>query len=236
MKKTFALLLAAGALLSACSNKGGAEVKLDSTTDTVAYIIGMNIGSNLLRMDSTINVAAVCKGIYESTSQRAMFSEEEARTLFLKYVNVTKPEQMKAYENQFLEDIVKSNRSYARTTTGVTYTVDHVGDQNAIPHMDRDTVSVRYLIRTVDGKEVFSSYEKGDTLRCAFSELNKGMKEALRLIGTGGKINAWLPAETAYGAQGDAALGIAPNSTLYYEIELVDMKSGFASTRRKISY
>ncbi len=236
MKKTFALLLAAGALFSACSNKGGATVKLQSTTDTVAYIIGMNIGSNLLRMDSTINVSAVCKGIFDRTSQSMMFSEEEARTLFLKYINVTKPEQVKAYENQFLEDIVKSNRSYARTKSGVTYTVDEVGNQNAIPHMDRDTVSIRYIIRTVDEKEVYSSYAKDETVRCAFGELNEGMKEALRLIGAGGKISAWMPAATTYGEKGDEELGIAPNSTLYYEIELVDMKSGFVSSRRKISY
>lgn len=234
MKKTFALLLAAGALMASCGDKGGASVRLESTTDTVAYIIGMNIGENLIRMDSTINVAAVCKGIGDKVGRAAMFSDEEARTLYLKYINVTLPEKVKAYENRFLEDIVKTNRSYARTLSGVTYTVDAVGNQNAVPQMDRDTVWVRYTIRTVDDREVYSSYERGDTLHCAFGDLNKGMKEALRLIGAGGKIEAWMPAATTYGTKGDEELGIAPNSTLFYEIELLDMKSGFAQSRRKI--
>ncbi|KAA2651044.1 FKBP-type peptidyl-prolyl cis-trans isomerase, partial [Alistipes onderdonkii] len=39
----------------------------------------------------------------------------------------------------------------------------------------------------------------------------------------GGKINAWMPSAVAYGSAGDKELGIRPNATLYYEIELVDL-------------
>ena len=53
--------------------------------------------------------------------------------------------------------------------------------------------------------------------------LNRGVQESLKLIGAGGRIQAWLPADMAYGAEGDAELGIAPNATLYYEIELLDV-------------
>ena len=49
------------------------------------------------------------------------------------------------------------------------------------------------------------------------------MRESVKLIGKGGKILAWLPAATAYGADGDKELGVAPNATLYYEIELLEL-------------
>ena len=39
------------------------------------------------------------------------------------------------------------------------------------------------------------------------------------------------PPATAYGAEGDAELGIGPNATLYYERELVDVVK--YSTRRR---
>ena len=55
------------------------------------------------------------------------------------------------------------------------------------------------------------------------SRLLKGMKESVKLVGRGGKINAWIPSSAAYGTQGDKELGIQPNTTLYYEIELVDV-------------
>ena len=49
-------------LWSGCSKSGGG-VKLHTDTDSVAYVIGLNVGANLLKMDSTLNAAAVCKGI-----------------------------------------------------------------------------------------------------------------------------------------------------------------------------
>ena len=64
---------------------------------------------------------------------------------------------------------------------------------------------------------------RGDTLRTTLGGLLKGMKESVKLVGRGGKINAWIPSSAAYGTQGDKELGIQPNTTLYYEIELVDV-------------
>ncbi len=63
MRKTFFALTAMALLAGACSRKSGGGVKLKADTDSVAYIIGMNVGMNLLKMDSTLNVNAVCEGI-----------------------------------------------------------------------------------------------------------------------------------------------------------------------------
>ena len=130
-----ALLLAV--VVSACSKKGGGNVKLRNDTDSVAYVIGMNIGMNLHAMDSTINAAAVCDGIRDALAGQTKLTTEEARNYYLRYMNYTLPEKARAYEEQFLADIAKSNRSYARTTSGVTYTVAEVGDQNLVPTSDR---------------------------------------------------------------------------------------------------
>lgn len=105
----------------------------------------------------------------------------------------------------------------------MTYTVEVLGDQEQIPASDRDSIALRYLIRTADGRDVYSSYERGDTLRTTLGGLLKGMKESVKLVGRGGKINAWIPSSAAYGTEGDKELGIQPNTTLYYEIELVDV-------------
>ena len=63
MRKTLVVLTAAALLAGACSKKTGGGVKLKTDTDSVAYVIGMNVGMNLMKMDSTINVNAVCEGI-----------------------------------------------------------------------------------------------------------------------------------------------------------------------------
>ena len=225
MIKTFPILPALVLLLAgACSkNSGGGGVKLRNDTDSVAYVIGMNVGANLLKMDSTINVNAVCEGIRDMFRGNPRLSAADAETFYLSYVNYALPEKARAYEEQFLLDIAKSNRSYARTSSGVTYTVTDVGDQNQVPTSERDSVALRWVIRTAAGDEITSSYERGDTLRTTLGGLLKGMKESVKLVGRGGKINAWIPSSAAYGTQGDKELGIQPNTTLYYEIELVDV-------------
>ena len=224
----FPVLLLAGA----CSKQSGGGVKLKNDLDSVAYVIGLNVGLNLQRMDSTINVGAVCEGIRDAFNGQPWMSLEEAETFYLSYMNYILPEKARAYEEQFLADMAKSNRAYARTTSGVTYTVDEVGDQNLLPTTDRDSVSLRWVIRTLDGKEIVSSYERGDTVRSMLRDLQKGVQESVRLIGRGGRIKAWIPSSAAYGAEGSKELHIAPNTTLYYEIELVDVDK-FSARRRR---
>ena len=227
------LLFAAMLLAVGCSKKSTNGVKLKSDLDSVAYVIGMNVGLNLQRMDSTLNVSAVCEGIRDIFEGDPRMTVEAAETFYLSYVNYALPEKARAYEEQFLADIAKSNRSYARTSSGVTYTVEEVGDQDRIPTSDRDSVALRWVIRTADGKDIVSSYEQGDTVRSALRNLNRGVQESLKLIGAGGRIQAWMPADMAYGAEGDEALGIGPNATLYYEIELLDVDKYANRFRRR---
>ena len=236
MKTTLIVLCAAAGLLAGgCSKKTSGGVKLRSDVDSVAYVIGMNVGLNLQRMDSTLNVAAVCEGIRDVFAAKTKLSMEEAETFYLAYVNYLLPEKARAYEEQFLADMAKSNRSYARTGSGVTYTVTEVGDQERVPVSERDSVALRYVIRSVDGRQFYSSYEQGDTIRELLGRLRRGVRESVKLIGEGGRIEAWIPADAAYGAEGDRKMGIGPNATLHYEIELVDLaKYGEWSRRNKI--
>ncbi len=230
--KLLRAFIAAGSLLlaGACANRPGGGVPLATGADSLAYVIGMNVGLNLQRMDSTIRVEALCAGIRDVLQERTLLTMDEARTYYLGYMTYEKPERARAYEERFLEDIRRSNRSYARTRSGLTYTVETIGDEEFTPASLRDTVSVRYVVRTTDGRELYSSYERGDTLRSPLGDLPDGMQESLRLIGRGGRIEAWMPSSIAYGAEGDAGLGVGPNATLFFEMELVDVTK-YASRR-----
>lgn len=213
------LALAAGS----CSKRSGGRAKMASDTDSVAYILGMNIGLTLQRMDSTLNVEALCAGIRDAYGDAARLTMEEARAYYLRYMNHTLPERARAHEEEFLAEVARTNRSFARTASGVTYRVAEVGDQEALPERDGDSLVLRWTIATADGAVRYSSYERGDTLRTTLGDLRPGERECVKLIGRGGRMEAWLPAAAAYGAEGDARLGIGPNATLRYEIELVDV-------------
>ena len=49
-----------------------------------------------------------------------------------------------------------------------------------------------------------------------------GWTEGMQLVGKGGKITLWIPAELAYGSRG-AGRDIGPNEALEFEVELVDV-------------
>ena len=50
----------------------------------------------------------------------------------------------------------------------------------------------------------------------------KGWTEGLQLVGKGGTITLWIPADLAYGARG-AGRDIGPNEALEFEVELIDV-------------
>ena len=229
---TLTLIAAAAALvLMSASCSGGRKqsaAALRTEDDSLAYVIGMHLGRNLAQMDTTLNIAAVCDGLRDAYGQgsRAKFTDAEARTFYLRFVNYTEPERVKAYEEQFLSDFRRENRTYARTKSGLTYSVDVVGDESSLPRYDSDTVSIRYVAKHRDGRVFHSSYEAGDTLHTALGDMRDGVREAIKLTSKGGKISVWVPAELAYGSQGDHSDGLAPNETLFYQIELLDIRDG----------
>ena len=238
MKKRLSILLVllTAAAVTACSSSadgGSARLKID--TDSVAYVIGMNVGWNLMQMDSTLNVAAVCEGIRDAFRERTRMTAEEAETFFLRYMNYALPEKARAYEEQFLADLAKSSRTLARTRSGITYAVAEIGDQERIPSSDRDSIVIRMRVRSTDEKELYSSYERGDSLRMVLSDLPAGLVESLKLIGEGGKIESWVASSLAFGAEGNADYGISPNQTACFDIELLKLDKFSEWNRRKNS-
>ena len=199
--KKYRLIAAAGLFLLGACSRGTGSMELRNETDSVAYVIGLNVGYNLQRMDSTLNVEAVCQAVRDVYARTARMTPDEARAVYLRYVNVSQPEQIRAYEEQFLEDFRKSNRSYAKTDTGLTYEVLEIGDESKTPRSDRDTVAIRFVAKTVDGKVVESSYERGDTTRTAVGDLMPGLRQSVRLVGEGGRMNVWIPSRLAYGTR-----------------------------------
>ena len=87
---------------------------------------------------------------------------------------------------------------------------------------DSDTVVVNYKGTLIDGKEFDNSYTRGEPLSFRLDGVIPGWTEGLKNIKKGGKIKLVIPPELAYGKAG--VPGIPPNSTLVFDVELLDVK------------
>lgn len=85
------------------------------------------------------------------------------------------------------------------------------------------TVTVKYTGTLADGT-VFDSTDKhgGDPISFPLSSVIKGWQEGIPGMKVGGKRKLVIPPDLAYGSQGTN--GIPGNSTLTFEIELIDVK------------
>ncbi|MBQ2240010.1 MAG: FKBP-type peptidyl-prolyl cis-trans isomerase [Alistipes sp.] len=226
MRKTF-IAIAALALMVACggkTQKSSTAPAMQTSADSMSYVMGMNIGRNLMGIDSMLNIDMVAEGMRDAYRGEARLTDEEARMAYLKYMNYDNYERIKAFEDSYFEEIRRADRKFVATTSGLTYKVVELGDLKRSVHSNRDTMLVRYRMLDMSGAVLDTTYLRADTLRTAAGDMPKGVIEAVKLIGKGGHIEAWVPSQLGYGANGCDSLGVKPNSILYYEMWLVDVE------------
>jgi FKBP-type peptidyl-prolyl cis-trans isomerase FkpA len=111
------------------------------------------------------------------------------------------------------KDGVKSTKS------GLLYHIEKAGEGNVVE--PTDTVKVHYQGKLINGEVFDSSYQRGEPIEFQLNQLIPGWIEGIPLIKKGGKIELVVPAELAYGEH--ATGNIPPNSTLVFDIELLDV-------------
>lgn len=226
MKKTIWSIALLAMVCGVACNRGKSTSQnyvINNGIDSVSYALGMNLGLNLYEKDSLLNVDAVCQAIKDIYAAQPKLNYDEARYAFMKYMNFDVYERTKELENQFLEDLRKSDRRYVATNSGLTYKIIELGDVKQSVRNNRDTVVMLYRIFNVAGEKLDTAHYLRNQVRVTLGSMPKGVQEALRLIGPGGHIMAWVPSALAFSSAGCDSLGVKPNQMLFYEIRLNDI-------------
>lgn len=203
--------------MAASCNRGKNVVATEA--DSLSYVIGLSVGSSLIKMDSTLNVDAVCQAIRDVFHSTQKMTLEEGRDYYLGQKTYFVHEKAEAYQEQFLSDLRKKSREYVRLRNGVTYKIVTLGDQSVQSLVSRDTLTLAMTIYDQSGSVVVEP----DTLKSAYRDLLDGLREVVRITGNGGKVDVWVPSSQAYGSEGNAELGIGPNQLLNYKVDIVDI-------------
>jgi FKBP-type peptidyl-prolyl cis-trans isomerase FkpA len=105
------------------------------------------------------------------------------------------------------------------TPSGLVYTVTQQG--NGAQPKASDTVRVHYRGTFADGKEFDSSYARNEPASFPLNRVIKCWTEGVQMMKVGGKAKLTCPASIAYGERGTPGGPIPPNTTLYFEVELL---------------
>ena len=106
------------------------------------------------------------------------------------------------------------------TKSGLLYKIENAGKGEAIKATD--TVKVHYIGKLPNGKVFDSSMERGQPVEFQLNQVIPGWTEGLQLVKKGGKIQLVIPPALGYGKQG-AGASIPPNSTLIFDVEVLDV-------------
>ncbi len=199
---------------------------LKDQKDKVSYSIGLNIGSNLARQNVEINTDALTAGVKDAIAGKPQLTQDQVKEVMTTFEKDMQAKQKAAGEKnaaegtKFLEEN-KKKEGVKTTASGLQYKLIKEGT-GAQPKAT-DTVTVNYRGTLINGKEFDSSYKRGQPATFPLNGVIKGWTEGLQLMKTGAKYQLFVPPNLAYGERA-AGPDISPNSTLIFEVELLEVK------------
>ncbi len=232
MKRLFAVFIAAGLL--GCQAKEEPEfvvVNLEDKEHKLSYALGLNFSDQLKKqLGLTIDVDVFVQGFKDGyTGESPLLSPDEAQKILIEMQEEQRAQQQ-AEKNKMAEENKKAGEAFLAENmkkegvvaldSGLQYKVIKAGD--GPKPKKTDAVSCHYRGTLLDGTQFDSSYDRGQPAQFRVDQLIPGWTEALQLMPTGSKWELYIPSYLAYGAR--PAGQISPNSTLIFELELLEIK------------
>lgn len=244
MQAPFALAAKTTATESAAPTETVTLVKgFKDKNHQVAYALGASLGNymeNSLKAQEKLGIKLDNKemiaGVADALNNKNKLTEEQIGQTLKAYQqklqSLDQAQRAKeAKENQAKGEAFAANfakeAGVVKTDSGLLYKIENEGT-GAAP-VNSDTVSVNYSGKLVDGKQFDSSYERKEPTEFRLDSVIPGWTEGLKHIKKGGKIKLVIPASLAYGENGIPG-AIPPNSTLVFDVELVDIKPAVKET------
>jgi FKBP-type peptidyl-prolyl cis-trans isomerase FklB len=204
---------------------------LKNDEDKLSYSFGLNMGSNIKRESIDVNPDAVIRGIKDGLEGKPpLMNEQEVRQIqdhFRRELMAKREakaaelrEKNKAEGEKFLAENAKKE-GVKTLPGGVQYKVIKEGSGPKPAPTDR--VKVQYRGKLINGTEFDSSYKRGpEPATFGVSQVIKGWTQALTNMPVGSHWELYIPSDLAYGPNGSGRL-IEPNSTLIFDVDLVDI-------------
>lgn len=226
----------AAAVKDAAAPAAASNAAFKNDDQKSAYALGASLGrymENSLKeqekLGITLDKTQLIAGVQDAFADKSKLSDQEieqtlqafeARVKSSAQAKMEKDAKENADKGKAFRDTFAKEKGVKTSSTGLMYKIDKAGTGEA--PTDSDTVVVNYKGTLIDGKEFDNSYTRGEPLSFRLDGVIPGWTEGLKNLKKGGKIKLVIPPELAYGKTG--VPGIPANSTLVFDVELLDIK------------
>lgn len=204
---------------------------LKEQKDKLSYSVGASIGRSMKRDSVEVNPELIVQGIKDALAGGKMLltDEEMIETFRVLQENLAakQAEERKALAEknlkegeQFLAENAKKE-GIVTQPSGLQYKI--ITDGSGKKAKPTDTVTVHYRGTLIDGTEFDSSYKRNEPATFLLKEVMTGWAEGVSLMKVGSKWQLFIPSKLGYGEAGAGDV-IGPNTTLIFEVELLDTK------------
>jgi FKBP-type peptidyl-prolyl cis-trans isomerase FklB len=222
---------------SATAAKTPAPLILKTQKDKFSYALGMKMGANLQKQSVPVDPAILARGLKDGLAGgKTLLTDDEAQAA-LKAVQ----DDLRAKQQAKMQEAAEASKQVAEANkkegeaflagnkakdgvvtlpSGLQYKILKEG--TGPKPTPTDSVSCNYQGTLINGTEFDSSYKRGQPATFPVTGVIKGWTEALQLMPVGSKWQLFIPSDLAYGDPGRP--GIAPGSTLIFEVELLSIE------------
>ena len=199
---------------------------LNDSKERFAYSAGVLTGRDLQQQGLDVNIEALVQGVKDGLEGREpQLSAEELEKLRREFREERRLAQAKKGEanlaagEAFLRENAKK-KGVVALPSGLQYRELKAG--NGSSPGPADNVMAHYIVRTIDGRVLESTYEKGQPAVFPIAGVMPAWTEALPLMKKGAKWELYVPAKLAYGEKGVGNV-VGPNQALIFEIEFISI-------------
>ncbi|QJC35804.1 FKBP-type peptidyl-prolyl cis-trans isomerase [Enterobacteriaceae endosymbiont of Donacia sparganii] len=209
-------------------------------SDKMSYALGTAIGKYLSRtfqiqktLKIILNKKFILQGVSDSLDEKYKLSDNEMDRVLKLYDSNVKSftpdefqDESKINKNigqKYIKKFLK-RKNVKKSKSGLVYKINKMGSGKKITN-NNQIIVIKYTGKLIDGTE-FDNTEPNKPLFISLKQVIPGWKEGLKYIKKGGKITLVVPPKLAYGLE--IISGIPTNSTLIFEIELVDIKNSLS--------